>query len=144
MNLFKKIAGASNRRTSHAKETVEASLLSMIDQCPHCGRKLTGHHYVVFASDVVDKEKQHLIEFFESFKSHDWRKLVTFQRWEGLSDNVELYGILCGSDSVVLVVIRSPFELYESNEILAIEALDEDDSKAFLEWAKDKNWKSIE
>jgi hypothetical protein len=144
MNLFKKIAVASNRRTSHPKESAEASLLSRIDQCLHCGRKLTGHQHIIFASDVVDKEKQHLIEFFESFKSHDWRKLLTFQRWEGLSDNVEVYGILCDSDSVVLVVIRSRFELYERDEILAIEALDEGDSRAFLELANDKNWKSIE
>jgi hypothetical protein len=119
---------------------------NLIDRCPHCKRGLIGHFYSLLASDVVERKdvKVGLIAFFESLKQHDWPKLFSFQRWEGLSDNVELYGILCGTDSVVLVVVRSPFELYDSDEILAIEALHQDDSKALLRLAKDKNWKTID
>ena len=146
MKLFERIAGMINPEAGRTRRSPTVSWANRIDHCPNCGRELTGHLYSLLASDVIDRKEgqQRLIEFFESLKSHDWRKLLTFQQWEGVSDNVELFGILCGPDSVVLVVIRRPFELYDNDEILAIEALGEVDSKSLLGLVKDKNWKTIE
>src|SRR3979411_958206 len=107
MKFFERVAIMINPEADRTRRSPTASWSNRIERCPHCGLELPGHLYSLLASDVVDrKEGEHrLIEFFESLKSHDWRKLLSFQRWEGLSDNVELYGILCGSDSVALVVI---------------------------------------
>ena len=136
----------TNQRTRRKSIDPSVSWSIPIDRCPHCGRGLTGHSYSLLASDVIDRNEgsHRLIEFFDSLKSHDWGKLLTFQRWEGLADNVVLYGIRCGSDSLVLVAVRSPFELYDNDEILTIEALGEDDTKDLLELAKDKDWKAID
>jgi hypothetical protein len=122
-----------------------AGWTNALARCPHCHRELTGHSYSLLAAQVVERDAQRgLLEFFESLKAHDWLKLLSFQRWEGGSDNVELYGILCDFAWVVLVVVRSPLELFEHDEILGIEVLEEADSKALLDAAKGKSWKLFE
>ena len=134
----------SNREADGSFVSSAPDVLSSIGPCPICKRELSGHSYSLLASEVVDRKsgQESLITFFESLKNRDWKRLLKAGNWEGLSDNVELYGIVCGG-AVVLVVIRSPFELYDDDEILLVETVAEEDSRLLLGLAKDKTWKTL-
>jgi hypothetical protein len=122
-----------------------ASVLSKLEKCPFCGRAMLGHSNSLLASVVINhKDPRRLHEFFEAMKSHRWAEMLAFQEWEGGQDDLELYGLRCQYDRVNLVIVRSPVELYDNDEIIGIEALSEEVSQDLLAHVTEKEWTPVE
>ena len=56
---------------------------------------------------------------------------------------MELYGLRCNGDRVTLVVVRSPFELLASDEIIGVEVLTQEESRDLLALVNEEKWKAV-
>lgn len=54
---------------------------------------------------------------------------MTFKDFDPLLNALEAFAIKCASGAMVLLAVRSPFELFESNEVLDCEVLDSTSAK---------------
>jgi hypothetical protein len=89
----------------------------LIGPCGQCPKPLTEHDWAMFASTAAsERNKPRLTQFFERVKEHDWRSVATFMDFDATENDVLVYVVRCVSGGFVAVV-RSPFELYESEEL---------------------------
>ena len=112
---------------------------AVIGRCPVCSADLEGHSVALIATVIINDNQQAVTEFFKALQEHRWEDLRQFQQWEGASDNAEAYAIQC-PQGLAWFVIRSPFELYESDTFLTQEVLDSDDSKNLRSWVPEGLW----
>jgi len=120
--------------------SIKHDLASKIANCPCCETGLADHSFLLLASDIVGQDPARLIAFFEAIKQRDWEAVIKYQRWDPLSDNVELYGIRCGSSQMALAIIRSAFDLYENDKALAVDCLSQKETEELLTLTKDNRW----
>jgi len=117
------------------------NLLSMLGHCPACALDFTSHHYTLFAVTVAGKKNvPRLADSIQHAKAHDWKALRAFQEFDGLSDSLEAFVVRCSSGGS-LVLARSPFELYESDEVLMIETLAGDSFAELAVLVAAKEWR---
>ncbi|MGD0940382.1 MAG: hypothetical protein ABR905_11785 [Terracidiphilus sp.] len=97
--------------------------------CPICQSKdLTGHLYGEFASQIAAENSDELKEFFHLYSEHRWQQLNQIHRFEGKSNAAIVYAFFCHRFGCMLVV-RDPFELYDSSSVLDLVKLNEDEMK---------------
>jgi hypothetical protein len=85
--------------------------------CSQCPKPLAEHDWAMFASTVAsEKNMTRLTEFFEKIRTHDWHGVATFTEFDATENDVVAYAVRCESGGFVAVV-RSPFELYENDEL---------------------------
>jgi hypothetical protein len=97
----------------------------MLKSCPACAGNLDDHFYASFAITIASpKNKERLGEFSRLLKAHDWVRLTQFDDFDPLLNAIEAFAVKCVSGAIVLLAVRSPFELFDSNEVLDCEVLD--------------------
>jgi len=70
------------------------------------------------------ENSERLREFCRLLNAHDWSRLKQFQDFDPLLNAIEVFAIKCVSGAIVLLTLRNPFELFDSNEVLDCEVLD--------------------
>jgi hypothetical protein len=96
----------------------------LLKSCPACAGNLDDHSYVSFAITVASPEnKERLGEFCRLLKAYDWSRLRQFHEFDPLLNAIEVFAIKCVSGAIVLLTVRNPFELFDSNEVLDLEVL---------------------
>jgi hypothetical protein len=129
----------SNRErsmTSDLTNEVRRKLAEALGRCAHCGAALSGHEYALLAAEVLSDDSESSAVFFRAVEEHDWMTLRAYQRWEGGSDDAELYAVRC-ADKVSVVVLKTYFELAMPARVLHSEPLSaEEGSKLFEAFPK--------
>lgn len=91
--------------------------LWLTGQCSQCPKAFPEHEWALFATTVATKQnKDRLTEFFEKVKEHDWRSVAKFQDFDATQNDMLVFAVRCVSGGFVFVV-RSPFELWEDDEV---------------------------
>jgi hypothetical protein len=112
--------------------------------CGLCPKPLSEHDWAMFASTVASKENMpRLKEFFEKVKEHDWRSVATFNDFDATEDDVLVYAVRCESGGSVAVV-RSPFELYENDELYLRETVTPDEMSVIERLIPSTSWRHSE
>jgi hypothetical protein len=121
-----------------------SSDLPGLKNCPVCQKDLRGHRFVLLAS-IVDnlKDSSRLKTFLNDIKTRNWSEVLRYSEWRGDSDVVQLYAIKCTASLLGLVLIRSPFELYDDDHIVSTETLTANESSTLLAVTERKNWKPL-
>jgi hypothetical protein len=115
-----------------------------LQTCPVCSNELRGHRYALLASIIENPKNQpRLHKFLNDIKSRSWSEVLRFSEWQGDSDVVQLYAIRCPTSLFALILIRSPFELYDDDHIIAIETLTADESSTLEAVIRGLNWKPL-
>jgi hypothetical protein len=106
-------------------DATAVELRRMLKSCPACAGNLDDHSYASFAITVASPEnEERLGEFCRLLKAHDWSTLAQFDDFDPLLNAIEVFAVKCVSGAIVLLTVRNPFELFDSNEVLDCEALD--------------------
>jgi hypothetical protein len=102
---------------------------SLATPCPICGNNdLAGHRYAPFASQIAAEVTDELKQFFALFREHRWQELKQIQEFEGRYNAAIIYAVFCHRGGYMMVV-RDPFELYESPNVLEVIRFDEDEAE---------------
>jgi hypothetical protein len=119
------------------EDATAAELRRMLKVCPACEADLNDHSYALFATTVAsDERKQELLEFFQALKAHDWRRAQKFEDFDPLLNAAEAFALKCVSGTLVLLMVRNPFELFDASSLMYSEVLDGESGKelnAFIE-----------
>ena len=115
-----------------------------LKHCPVCQQDMDGHRYALLAS-IIDnrKEPSRLDKFVTDIKTRKWSQVLRYNEWRGDSDVVQLYAIKCPASLLGLVLIRSPFELYDDDHIVWTETLTAAESSTLQALTERKNWKPL-
>jgi hypothetical protein len=106
-------------------DATAVDLRRMLKSCPACAGDLDDHFYASFAITVASAEnEERLGEFCRLLKAHDWSRLKQLDDFDPLLNAIEAFAIKCISGAIVLLAMRNPFELFDSNEVLDCEVLD--------------------
>lgn len=121
-----------------------SSDLPGLQTCPICDKELRGHKYTLLAS-IVDKPKNQfrLREFLNDIRSRKWSDVLRVNEWQGDSDVVQLYALKCPTSRLVLILVRSPVDLYDDDHIEGIESLTEEESATLNDVIKSWTWKPL-
>jgi len=126
------------------EDATAAELRRMLKVCPACGANLNNHSYAIFAVTVASGErKKELLEFFQALKAHDWRKVRQFEDFDPLHNAAEAFALKCVSGSLVLLMVRSPFELYDASNIMDFEVLDGESGKELSALIEADEWRML-
>ena len=119
-------------------------LRRMLKSCPVCAGNLDDHSYASFAITVASPEnKERLEEFCRLLKAHDWGRLTQFDDFDPLLNAIEAFAVKCVSGAIVLLTVRNPFELFDSNEVLDCEALDSTTGNEVESLIESDKWQSL-
>ena len=95
--------------------------------CPHCGEEFKHHRRAMFGCTVAsEKNRLRLTDFLAKLKDHHWQGAAAFSDFDAVESDVLAYAVKCGSVGVICIV-RSPFELYENNELCCSENVSSED-----------------
>ena len=121
-----------------------SSDLPGLKTCPVCDAELRGHKYAPLAS-IVDNAKDHsrLHKFLKDIKSRTWSEVLPLSEWQGDSDVVQLYALKCPAARLVLILVRSPVDLYDDDHIEWVEALTAEESSTLEAVIKQWTWKPL-
>lgn len=111
---------------------------------PVCDKELRGHRYALLASMIDNPEYQpRFAKFLSDIHSRAWSTVLQCNEFQGDSDAIELYAIRCPTSLLGLVLVRSPFELYDNDHVVAVESLTEAESSVLAPLTTQKNWKPL-
>jgi hypothetical protein len=121
-----------------------ATLRRMLKLCPACQRGLEDHRYTLLGMTVASREnEQRLGEFSNALKTQDWSKAKEFSEFDGGYNALEAYALKGVSGSFVFLVVRDPFELFESSSILHSEVLNRESGADLERVLGGENWRSL-
>lgn len=121
-----------------------SSDLPRLQTCPICGKELHGHRYALLAS-IVDnaKDRCRVDKFLNHIKTRTWSEILRLEEWQGDSDVILLYAIRCPTSILALILVRSPFELYDDDHVVWIESLTTEASSTLKAATERLNWKPL-
>jgi hypothetical protein len=120
------------------------NLKRVLQRCPICGNDFLNHSYALFATTVFAEGNKHRIELlFTALEQHDWLQAVQFQDWDVLSNNVEAYALKCSTGQVALVIIHSPYEVFERDSLIKLEVLNGELGNALISFVGVDRWKPL-
>jgi hypothetical protein len=109
------------KKEIHTEDTTMHRWLT--GQCVQCPKPFAEHDWAGFASIVASEQnKGRLSDFFEKVKEHDWRSVAKFQDFDATQNDILVFAVRCVSGGFVFVV-RSPFELWQDDEVYFREAV---------------------
>ena len=104
--------------------------------CPGCRRTFDDHQILMLASAPIGANSDNCATvFLKAIKNHDWANVLSFQEWQGGSDNYELYAIRSTGHPLVLVTVLDPVELFFDDRVIETEMLKKSDSDELLSMA---------
>ena len=74
---------------------------------------------------------------------HRWDALHSFKEWEGDRDDVLVYAIRGPHDAGVVILIRSPLELYEPDEVFVQEMVTAEELAAITGLVPLTDWRPL-
>jgi hypothetical protein len=83
---------------------------------------MESHQYAVIATRIIgEQEKPRVTELIGHRRVHRWGALHSFKEWKGDRDDVVVYAIRGPHNAGVVILVRSPYELYENDEVFVQE-----------------------
>jgi hypothetical protein len=127
-----------------ADDATVAKLKKLLPSCSACKTAIDSHHFAVIGTTVVgDQQKPRVTEFFRHVKQHEWNDLSQFKDWQADRDNLLAYSISCPNGGGMVVVVRSPFELYDSDEVYHQETFTPDEQRIISEAVPPGEWQAV-
>ncbi len=98
-----------------------AKLLKLLPICPACNITTQGHLFALIATAIIgEDEKPRITELISRVKKHDWAA-HSFKERKATCDNAVVCAIKGPHPEGVVILLRSPYELYESDDIFVQE-----------------------
>jgi hypothetical protein len=135
-----------NMRTNRkgAGGATAAKLKKLLPKCPVCNAASDSHQFALMGTTVIgDQEKPRVIKFFGHVKRHEWNDLNQFKDWQSQRDHLVAYAITCPHGAGMVVVVRSPFELYEADEVFLQETLTSEDLATVSGLVPQSEWQEL-
>jgi len=119
-------------------------LKKLLPTCSVCKAATDAHEFAVIGTTVIgDQEKPRVTQFFGHVKRHEWNDLNQFKEWQSDRDNLLAYSIACPNGGGMVVAVRSPFELYDTDEVCLQETITPEEQVAISRLVPPADWQPL-
>jgi hypothetical protein len=148
MNKIKRwwnsVSGRLAVEGTQVEDITASELRRMLQRCPVCGGGFENHDYAHFAVTILVEEKRGRVkEFFEACEERQWEEAQRFQEFDPQRDAIVAYALRCATNRLAFVMERSPFEVYESDRLVACDVLDEASGQRLEQIIARNNWRRL-
>ena len=134
-SMFRKIVPSGEEETTDA--TAEM-LRRMVPLCAVCGQGTKNHRYVEIGSAF---QKANMVEMFRTIKAREWSKIRALREFDPMENAVLAFALTGPHDGGLLLAIKSPFELYESDDLYFAEVLSAQEMSELTAQVSEIEWK---
>ena len=121
-----------------------AKFLKLLLICPACNVTAQGHLLALISTAIIGKdEKARITELICRVRKHEWAALHSFKEWKATCDNAVVYVIKGPHPEGVVILLRSPYELYESDDIFLQEIVNSADLATISELVLPSDWQPL-
>lgn len=96
--------------------------------------------YALIASAANQEETQTLLD---AVRLHSWEELRKLKGWNAKGDNVTAYAIVSSENTGVVLVAKSPYELYGTEELWRMEDITREEGKRIVNSNPLPEWNSL-
>jgi hypothetical protein len=118
-------------------------LKKLLPTCPVCPDEIVRHHFAIIASLIVSAEDAEIAKFLGHIRQHEWNDLNKFKNWRGSRDNLLAYFIACPNGGGTVIAVRSPFGLYDSDEIYLQETITSKEQTEISRLVSANGWQTL-
>jgi hypothetical protein len=131
-----------NRKTEENATAVK--LKQLLPKCNACTVAMNLHQFAIIGTTVVgEQDKPRVAQFFGRIKRHEWNDLIQFKDWQSDRDNLVAYLIACPGGGGMVVAVRSPFELYDRDEVLLLVTLTPEEQSVLSQLVPAEDWQRL-
>jgi hypothetical protein len=112
-------------------------LRKLFPVCQVCQQSTRDHRYMQLA---VSFNESSIARLFGLVRNHEWEELVTVDEWNPLANVLVVYAILGPHESGFVATVKSPYELYEADEVCTTEPLAAEDIQRLEVALGTKEW----
>jgi hypothetical protein len=137
---------AKHISSSDPELAVSKALRAMLrEECPKCLQVLNGHSYQIYAMAVASTERHDALhDFLQKARRHDWKSLSRVQNFDPLKDSLQVYALQCPDQSLCMLLVRDPFELFDGDSLEGWEPLQEPMAQSWLTFLDRNKWASFD
>jgi hypothetical protein len=129
---------------TQVEDITASELRRMLRNCPVCRGGFEGHEYAHLAVTVFGAEKRGRVrELLEACDDRLWEEAHGFQEFDPKRDAIVAYAVRCRSGRLAYVIERSPSETYESDRLIACDALDEASGRRLEQILAQTSWRRL-
>jgi len=99
--------------------------MSVSRECPGRWPELTNHSCQLFASVVVEDDKEALPAFVCGVRGHDGESLRESRGFDLMKDTLQAFAIRAADSSLCLLLVGNPLEFVRDSPVEDIEALNQ-------------------
>jgi hypothetical protein len=114
------------------------------EECPRCLQVLNGHSYQIYAMTVATTERHDtLLAFLQKARRHEWESLSRIQDFDPLKDSLQVYALQCPDQSLSILLVRDPFELFDGDSLEGWGPLQGPEARSWLTFLDRNKWASF-
>ena len=122
----------------------QALRVMLREECPRCLQVLRGHRYQLYAITVATPERRDaLLDFLQKAQRHEWESLSRIQDFDPLKNSLKVYALQCADQSLSMLLVRDPFELFDGDYLETCEPLREPIAQSWLTFLDSNKWVSL-
>jgi hypothetical protein len=131
--------------SSGARLAVSQALRVMLGgDCLRCCQVLNGHRYQIYAMTIAAPEcHDALLDFLRKARRHEWELLSRIQDFDPLKDSLQVYALQCPDQSLNVLLVRDPFELFDGDSLEGWEPLQGPEARSWLTLLDCNKWVSF-
>ena len=146
MKIFEK-KKFDKKKEKNIRAISEVLIGVLDDKCLICNELLKGHIYAMIASKTWNKQESkngNIGRFVALLESHNWKEIRKYQEFDAHEDVAEVFFLRCkGKSKVLVLLIRNPDELYDSDELLTHYILDETEIEFLYDTPSNISWNEL-
>jgi hypothetical protein len=128
--------------TTQGFEAIASLLKELLSDCPVCNIDLSGHRFAQIAlTSATEENKSAVQELISHVRKREWAELKKFVDFRSTQDALVVYLIAGPHAGGAVVLVRDPFELYESAELYLLEKPNPDELEALVQMIPAQDWK---
>ncbi|QQS48912.1 MAG: hypothetical protein IPM66_09935 [Acidobacteriota bacterium] len=141
---WNRVSGRLLAEGEEPRDVTAMELCRMLQRCPACSNNFEDHAYALFAVTVLgDDRSGRLKEFFNAIEENRWEDARKYQDFDQKRDAVVAYALKCRTGSLVMVMERSPSEIYETDRLIACTLIDEEHGQSLDRIISANEWRSL-
>ncbi len=138
------VSGRLSADGTQTEDMTARELCRMLQRCPVCREDFKDHHYAHFSVTILGEDRRGRVrEFFDAVEDGDWKEAQRFQEFDPKRDAVVAYVMKCSGGRIAVLLERSPFELYETDRLIACDVLDEESGRALDRLIAQNDWRRL-
>jgi hypothetical protein len=127
-------------REEETTDATAAMIRQLAPVCSACGTTIVGHKYSEVGSAF---HRSNLVEIFTAIKAREWSRIRDIHEFDPMKDVAMAFAVAGPHEGGILLAVKNPFELYETDELYMAEVLSAQEMDELTAQVSGDAWKPL-